>query len=281
MQPPVLGLAENPALPPEIIDRLIATADTELAEALACRPDLSRAQAAALSRFEEAAVRLAHAGGLTADDIDPSVQPRVAIALLEERAGRPEWMPDLATNPVVEIRDRLAACPGLPHDVVRTLASDPDVRVVAELALWAPADIAGRLAAHPHAEVRCSAAANEATPPKVLASLLTGDGLPPARSCVVCDREPIPFVHDPNCDRSDCSLPPGASCDGSHESTIHEIHQLALRNPAAPVDAVVGFVNHPSALLRCELAARTDLPPQVYARLADDPVPWVRARGVT
>jgi hypothetical protein len=260
-----------------LIDRLIATADTDVAEAVACRSDLSRVQVAALSRFEGAALRLAHEGRLTADDVDPADQPRVALALLEERAGKPEWGRLLATDPLVETREKLAACLGLPHEVIRTLGADPDVRVVAELALWAPADIAGELAAHPHAGVRRSVAVNEATPAAVLASLLTGDGLPPARSCLVCDREPVPFVHDPHCERSDCSLPPGASCDGSHESTVREIQQMALRNPAAPVDAVVGFVSHPSTLMRVELAARTDLPARVYERLAEDPIPWVRA----
>ncbi|WP_327104212.1 hypothetical protein [Nonomuraea glycinis] len=251
VQHALLGLAENTALPPELIDQLIATTDADVAEAVACRSDLSRVQVAALSRFEGAAIRLAYEGRLTADGIDPVARPRVALALLEERSGRPEWARLLAADPSVEAREKLAACPGLPHDVMRTLGSDPDVRVVAELALWAPADIAGELAAHAHADVRRSVAANEATPATVLASLLTGDGLPSARSC--------------------------GACDGSHKSAVQEIQQMALRNPAAPVDAVVGFVSHPSTLMRVELAARTDLPAQVYSQLAEDPIPWVRA----
>lgn len=117
-----------------------------------------------------------------------------------------------------------------------------------------------------------------AWPSAMPAALLTGVGMPPARSCPVCDREAIPFVHDPNCPRPECALPPGASCDGSHESTVHGIQQMALRNPTTPPDAVVDFADHPSTLLRCELAARTDLPPHLYARLAEDPVPWIRAQ---
>ncbi|WP_228001317.1 hypothetical protein [Nocardia australiensis] len=277
MQHALLGLAENPALPTELVDRLIMAADADLADVLACRPDLNRAQVVALARFEGAAVRLAGDGRLTADDVDPVARPRVTLALLEVRSGRPEWARLLATDPLMDHREKLAACPGLPRDVTQTLASDSDVRVVAELALWAPPDVVAHLARHPHAQVRRALAANEAAPPTVLAALLTGKGLPPPRSCLVCDREPIPFVHDPNCQRSDCTLPPGAACDGSHESTAHEIQQMALRNPATPAGAVVDFVGHPSTLLRCELAARTDLPPRVYARLADDPVPGVRA----
>lgn len=136
------------------------------------------------------------------------------------------------------------------------------------------ADTATRLAGHPHAEVRRAVAANTATPAAVLAALLTGEGLPPALRCVVCDHEETPFVH---CPRPDCTLRPGAACDGSHKSTVHDMRQMALRNPATPTEAALGFVHAPSMLLRRELAARLDLTADVYRRLANDPIPWVRA----
>ncbi|MCQ4205951.1 hypothetical protein [Streptomyces longispororuber] len=272
------GLADNAALPAEFVDRLIAVADEDVAAHLARRPDLSHAQAVALAaRSEGNAVQLAHLGRLTAADVDPATQPDAALAVLDEGAGDPEWTRLLATDPNVERREKLAACPGLPADVVDTLGADPDVRVVAELALWATPDRAAGLARHPHAEVRRALAANEATPPAVLAMLITGEGLPPAQRCLVCDREETPFVHDRNCPRFDCDLLPGASCDGSHASTLHDLRQAALRNPATPTAAVVGFADHRSALLRWALATRTDLPSQVYARLAADPTPGVRA----
>jgi hypothetical protein len=272
------GLAANAALPSELVDRLIAVADADIAADLADRADLSHAQAVALaSRVPESAVQLAYAGRLTAADVDPAAQPQAALALLDQRVGRPEWARLLAADPVVEHREKLAACPGLPPDVTETLAADSDVRVVAELALRTTPDVAARLAEHPHAEVRRAVAANEATPPTVLAALITGEGLPPAQWCLVCDREETPFVHDPQCPQLDCDLLPGASCDGSHESTMHDTQQMALRNPATPTEAVVGFVDHPSLLLRWALAARPDLPSQVCGRLAVDPHPGVRA----
>ncbi|CAM5341602.1 hypothetical protein SGLAM104S_08679 [Streptomyces glaucescens] len=53
------GLAANPALPTELIDRLIDIADSDLAGDLADRTDLSREQASALAaRSEEAAMML-------------------------------------------------------------------------------------------------------------------------------------------------------------------------------------------------------------------------------
>ncbi|MEV3993852.1 hypothetical protein AB0J57_33725 [Streptomyces sp. NPDC049837] len=272
------GLATNPALPSELVDRLIEIADGDLAEALADREDLSHAQSVALAaRGEGAAVRLAHRGGLTVADVDPVTQPRVALALLDEGIGSPEWARLLAVDPDVRHREQLAACPGLPPDVMETLAADADIRVVAELALWTTPQMAARLARHPHAEVRSAVAANDRTPPAVLAMLITGEGLPPAQRCLVCDREATPFVHDPSCPRPDCDLRPGAACDGSHQSTVHDLHERALRNPATPTEAVVGFADHPSMLLRWQLAARPDLPPQVCERLAEDPSPGVRA----
>ncbi|GKQ40538.1 hypothetical protein, partial [Streptomyces sp. A012304] len=273
------GLAANPALPSELVDRLIGVADDETAEVLADRADLSRSQALTLAaRVADTVVSLVHEGKLTVSDVDPLTRPDAALTLLYTGAENPEWARLFARDPLVEHREKLAACPGLPPDVVETLAADADVRVVAELALWTTeSEVAARLARHPHAEVRCAVACNEATPPAVLETLITGEGLTPARRCLVCDRERTPFVHEPDCPRPDCRLPPGAACDGSHESTVHTMYYRAIQNPATPAEAVVGFADHPSWLLRCELAARTDLPPDVYERLAGDPVPGVRA----
>lgn len=271
------GLAVNTALPSELVDRLIAVADDDVAASLADRPDLSRAQAVELaSRVPESALPLACKGRLTSADIDPSAQPLAALGLLEESSGNPEWARLFAADPLVEHREKLAGCPGLPPDVVETLTGDPDIRVVAELALWATADVAAGLAGHPHAEVRRAVALNEATPSAVLAALLSGEGLPPARWCLVCDGETKPCVDDPDCRQPSCGLPTGAFCDGAHESTVHLIRQAALGNPATPVDAVVGFAAHPSVSLRWALAARPDLPTEVYRLLAEDPVPGIR-----
>lgn len=278
VDPLLCGLAGNPALPVALVDRLIALADPDIDDELARRDDLGRAQAITLAGRDEAnGVLLAYEGLLTAADVDPAAQPRVALALLDERVGDPAWARLLAASPVVAHRERLAACPGLPPDVVETLAADPDVGVVVELALWGEPDVAARLARHPHAEVRRAVAANEATPPEVLAALVGGEALPPARHCLVCDREEPPFAHSPDCPRPDCELRPGASCDGSHESTALDILRAALENPATPADAAAGFADHPSMLLRWALAARPGLPPQAYARLAVDPTPGARA----
>ena len=61
--------------------------------------------------------------------------------------------------------------------------------------------------------------------------------------CLVCDSEETPYTHDPYCARPDCELRSGASCTGSHESTLHELAEQALGNPATPVGALLGFGN--------------------------------------
>ncbi|MFD8982017.1 hypothetical protein [Streptomyces sp. NPDC059564] len=79
MGDPLYGLAVNPALPGELVGRLIAhalAADAWPASALTERDDLSRDQVLALAAHDDAlAVSLARRGRLHAADIDPSVRP--------------------------------------------------------------------------------------------------------------------------------------------------------------------------------------------------------------
>ncbi|MFH8616419.1 hypothetical protein ACH4E8_15260 [Streptomyces sp. NPDC017979] len=263
------GLAANPALTPEAIDRLIGVADDDIGAALAGRADLSRTQAVALAaRVEASAVRLAYEGRLTAADIDPRTRPVVALALLDQGLGPAGWARLFAADPDPERREKLAACPGLPVDVVATLTADRDVRVVVELASWAGPDTAAALADHPHAEVRRAVATNEATPPAVLGALLVGEGLSAPRRC-------------PGCDRGEQrhSRLSSLGCDGTHESAVHDVRVATLRNAATPAEAVAAFVSaveHPSTALRWALAGRPDLAAQACTRLASDPVPGVR-----
>jgi hypothetical protein len=270
------GLAVNAALPPELVDRLIAVAHSATAAVLADREDLSHAQAGALaSRDEAIAVQLVYEGKLNAADVDPTVQPLAALALLDEGAGDHGWIPRFAADPVAEHRMKLAACPGLPPDVVEALADDPDVGVVSGVASHATPEMAARLAMHPHAEVREAVAFQEVTPPAVLAMLITGEGLPPAQRCYGCDRREPPFVHDPSC--LDCELPPGYACDGSHQSALRDIYKMALWNPATPAEAAATLVGHEDPLLRGILAGRHDLMPEAARRLATDPSHGVRS----
>ncbi|MFI6482970.1 hypothetical protein ACIBH1_33920 [Nonomuraea sp. NPDC050663] len=270
------AVAANPALPADLVDRLIASADEWTAAVLADREDLTPSQARVLAARDESVLPgLVKRGLLPLDAVDPATRPDAALVLLAEGAGLPSWPAALAADPAH--RERLAACPGLPAGIQELLAGDQDVQVVAELALWAGPDLAARLSAHPHAEVRSAVAVNVSAPPEVLATLVTGGTLPPPLHCLVCDRESTPYVHDPGCPRLDCDLRPGASCDGSHESTMDELRLRAISNPSTPPAVLLRFADAPSMLIRRQLAQRPDLPQEIYEQLAACPEPGVRS----
>lgn len=145
------GLAANAALPSELVDRLIAVADVDIAAELSGRADLSRAQAVALaSRVEESAAQLAYQGRLTTADVDPSAQPvaanpEAAPALLEaltrheppaRKAFREVARHRHATGPALrncladkQARPLAARHPALPPHVITELLTDPDGQV--------------------------------------------------------------------------------------------------------------------------------------------------------
>ncbi|MEV5574077.1 hypothetical protein AB0L06_28910 [Spirillospora sp. NPDC052269] len=274
ISPVLLGLAANPSLPPVLLPRLIALDAPDLASELARRDDLTAAQALVLIATDESCA-WSLAETLNPDDLDPATFPEAALALLDQGHGRPEWARLLAVDPDPRRRARLTDCPNLPADVQYTLARDKDPQVVEELAWTALPELAAALALHPHAGVRTGVAANPATPPSLLASLLTGHGLPPAVRCEVCEREEIPFVHDPSCPHIDCHLPPGAACDGSHQSTVQVTRQQALENPSTPTSAAMSFADSPFYSLRYALASRADLTPEAAERLATSSEPGV------
>ncbi|HEV2633605.1 MAG TPA: hypothetical protein VGX23_00570 [Actinocrinis sp.] len=304
MHPALPGLAENPALPPDLVDRLITAADADLAEALADRPDLTHEQIRALSRYEAAAIRLAHNGKLTAADVDPDTRPRVTLALLEERTGRPEWAGRLAANPNIGIRQALAACPDLSNDVIQALAADPEVSVVAELALWAPSAVAAQLAIHPHAEVRRAAATNPSTPAEAVINLAAHPSMLlrpelaarpdlPSSTYTRLATDPIPWV------RSTLAQNPAIDEDLIRVLAAdrgYDVQRCLAHHPHIPLDVleqlarvtrigttllpriatatpheVEELATSPNATMRMLLAQRRDLPAHIRDALAADP----------
>lgn len=271
------GLAANPALPADLLDRLVGLVGSdaisdphdELPSALSDRTDLTADQVRALAAADEiAAIRFAQTGLLDIAGMDPLDRPEVTLAVLDEGAGPPDWARALAHHPSDWTRWRLASRPGMPPDVLEVLAVDPDVEVVGELGIWTTEpELAARLAAHPHAHVRMTTAVNESVPPAALAALITGEGLDPALACLACDDE------DTRADR-DRSM--GGTCTGGHESTVLHTLERAARNPSTPPAAAASLAGHPSVIVRWALAERTDLPQELYARLAADPDSDVR-----
>ncbi|GLW72514.1 hypothetical protein Kpho02_48130 [Kitasatospora phosalacinea] len=269
------GLAGNPALPAEAVERLVRLDEPDLSSELAERTDLTERQVEVLAeRGVVAAERLVENGRLTAQRVDPRRQPIAALALL--RAGRAPagWAELLAGRR--ELWPELASTERLPAGVARRLlaAADQDVLVALAEAQPDPGVLAA-LAAHPSSHVRQAVGWNPAAPADVLADLL--NDRPPLTSCEVCERHPVPWTHPPDCPDPDCDLPGGAACDGSHQYARHTVVEAALAHPNAPAADARRHLHDPSGLLRAPLAERTDLDPDTYAQLATSTEPFVLA----
>ncbi|MFE1321868.1 hypothetical protein [Kitasatospora phosalacinea] len=269
------GLAGNPALPAEAVERLVRLVEPDLSSELAERADLTDRQVEVLAeRGIAAAGHLVEAGRVAAERVDPRRQPIAALALL--RAGRaPAGWAELLVQRR-ELWPELASAEWLPVGVARRLLAEADRDVLVELAEAQPdPGILAALAAHPSPHVRQAVAWNPAAPPGVLADLL--NDRPPLPSCEVCERHPVPWTHPPDCPDPDCELPGGAACDGSHQYARHAIVQAALAHPNAPAADARRHLSDPSGSLRARLAERTDLDPDAYTQLAASTEPFVLA----
>lgn len=259
------GLARNPALPPSLVDQLTATGDSHVWQDLAERDDLSRDQVLSLARRGGSAVvvRLLARGLLAPDQVD-SYDPAVAVAIADLVPLADGWARRVAAEPDPAIRAALATTAHVPPDVIATLADDPVLDVVTELA-GSPRlteAMAERLATHPHLGVRRAVASNEHAPARILATL-ANRRVPAADLCQVCDS-------------SGYWVAQRWRCDGGHLDAQDDMDCALAHNPRTPPTAISGFATHPATLVRWGLAARTDLPPESYRSLIQDPIPGIR-----
>ncbi|MER7582940.1 hypothetical protein [Kitasatospora sp. NPDC097691] len=256
------AVALNPALPGDLLDRLVlaADADEELALALADRPDLGPEQVRRLAaRDEETAARLAWGGLLRAEDVDPVARPLVALALLDEGRGDPAWTRQLARDPDPYVRMRLGSCPGLPDEAADLLAVDEDTDVLGELGLHTGrSDLLARLAGHPEAEVRRWVAANPAAPPELLTALLADE--------VRVRRQ---AAGNP--------ATPGAAA-ARHLDDHLPVRQQLSEHPGLPAEAYHRLAEDPTPWVRGNLAENPGIDLPLMHRLADDDGYDVRRR---
>ncbi|MFG2907176.1 hypothetical protein ACGF13_19185 [Kitasatospora sp. NPDC048286] len=263
MPPLLYAVARNPALPPDLLELLLDTADAdeELAHALAERTDLDPKQVRRLAgRHEEAATRLAVGGLLPAAEVDPLARPGVAIALLEEGRGAPTWA--LALSGVADryLRIRLASCPGLPDEAAEALAADQDTDVVAELGLHTRRpDLLARLARRPGNDVRRWVAANEAAPPELLTALLADED-----------------VHVRGHAAGNPATPATAAARVLTDDPM--VRRKLAEHPGLPAGLYHRLAEDDTPWIRDNLARNPGIDPPLLRRLATDPDRDVRHR---
>lgn len=259
------GLARNPALPTLLLGRLIALNDAAVWLELADRDDLSEDQIRLLARSGDVHViaRLATRGLLLREEIE-RFDPHIVIAMANVAPVRPDWLWEVAANQDPAVRAALTSTPHLPADLVAALADDPDVDVVAEAAMSPrlPEPVAQRLVTHPHTSVRRALACNERA--RVHLVIALAEHRPPAPE--LC----------PACDGSGHWLAEHWSCDGTHQDALDDLDYALTLNSRTPAETLDRFATHRSMHVRWQLASRTDLSPQTYRTLAQDPIPGIR-----
>ncbi|MFG3349781.1 hypothetical protein ACGF1Z_32555 [Streptomyces sp. NPDC048018] len=180
------GLAENPALPPSLFERLVADRDEELPHRLAARADLTPAQVTSLldAGDDEVTRYLVRSGRVAAADLAdaPAALPLDAVI---GGVARPAVWWEAALDPDPEVRGEVAHEPEAPADVMAALARDPDPAVVASAAAnpRLPPALLAELARHPSTAVRENVAAHTSAPPALLAALLADGGRPLPTRC--------------------------------------------------------------------------------------------------
>ncbi|MFD8817843.1 hypothetical protein ACFV23_41755 [Streptomyces sp. NPDC059627] len=242
----VEGLAGNPALPPELLRRLLAYRGGF--GSVAKRPDLTEEMIAGIIAADDD--RLMHSLALNpglphafrmrlAEHPDPAV--RAALVVAAEDAPR-ELFERLLHDPDLRVREILAKSDHVPADLRARLAADPEPEIRATLAQWwtrAPEPVRRLLLTDPEAAVRAGACATyyrrlpHPVPPADLLPALLADPITRAGAVRHCT---------PDAD-------------------------TARRLAADPDDGV-----------RQELAEHPDLPPPLRDVLAEDPSLRVRFR---
>jgi hypothetical protein len=286
------GLAENPALPKDILDKLVAMADRQLAWHLTNREDLAPAQ------LRE----------LTAAD------PWLMIALADRPNPDPAWARELAVCPDATVREELTArAANLPADVIELLANDLSPDVVTRIATRHPLtpELAEMLARDAD-EVRWGALARNRTfPVESLRPILDKEKLTMWIRWGLASRQDLPqeiyalLAGEDNIPGIRCDIAGNPAVDTPVLRTLASsgdrmVNQAMVHNPVLPLDLLVEIVAavrtgptllrrianateaelrklaaSSTARLRMLVAERPDLPADVVRALVADPDPLV------
>ncbi|GLW72543.1 hypothetical protein Kpho02_48420 [Kitasatospora phosalacinea] len=253
------GLAENPVLPADLVDRLVAAPHRSYT--LAKRPDLTEAQ------LDVLIARNAHAVALNrhlppqvrrrlAAHPDPSVRTALIVSATDSDEDR-ELFERFATDPAPEVRKQLAESDRTPADLRTRLAHDPDPEVRATLAQWwttAPEPVRRALLTDPEDSVRAAACATyfprlpHPVPPADLLPALLADPLTRAGAAVHCD-------------------PASTDLERLAADPDPEVRRALAAHPGLPAHLRARLAADPRARIRLTVLARPDTPAAERAAL--------------
>ncbi|MFF4342077.1 hypothetical protein ACFY00_19340 [Kitasatospora sp. NPDC001540] len=255
------GLAENPALPADLVDRLIAAPHHSYA--LARRPGLTEAQLAAL--IARRAYRVAlnrhlppQARHRLAAHPDPYVRVALVVSATDSDEDR-ELFERFAADPAPEVRKELAESDRTPADLRARLAADPDPEVRAALAQWwtaAPEPVRRALLTDPEGSVRAAACATyfrrlpHPVPPADLVPALLADPLTRAGAVAHCD-------------------PAATDLERLAADPDPDVRRVLAAHPGLPAHLRTRLAADPRALVRLAVLARPDTPDAERAVLHD------------
>ncbi|MFE1321899.1 hypothetical protein [Kitasatospora phosalacinea] len=254
------GLAENPALPAELVDRLVAA--RHRAYGLAKRPGLTVAQLDALIAHDAHAVALSRhlppqVRRRLAAHPDPGVRTALVISAAPDED--PELLERFAADPAPKVRKQLAESDRAPADLRARLAHDPDPEVRAALAQWwtaAPEPVRRALLTDPEGSVRAAACATyfcrlpHPVPPADLVPALLADPLTRAGAAVHCD-------------------PATTDLERLAADPDPEVRRALAAHPGLPAGVRERLAADPLARIRLVVLARPDTPAAERAALHD------------
>jgi hypothetical protein len=253
--PQLRGLAVNPALPRDCLDRLVTlAADEEMALRLAARDDLRPSHIETLlAGFGEYVIepllRFMDLSRVPRDD------PGVVMLMIEQDDADPLWARELADSPDEEVRIGLALLRNLPADVIDKLAGDPNPEVASEIAgcQRLSREQMETLARHPDFHVRYALGRNSGYPADMLVKLAEEDEPPLWMKYAMTERTDLPqSIYD--------SLAADASKNVRYE---------LARNPAIESSMLHGFATSPDQHMRYCAARNPAIKPMVLPRIAN------------
>ncbi|QKW24116.1 hypothetical protein HUT16_06045 [Kitasatospora sp. NA04385] len=259
------GLAENPALPADLVDRLVAAPHRPFE--LACRPDLSGPQLDALIARDAHGVALSrHLPPQVRHRLAAHPDPSVRVALvISATPDERDLFERFTADPAPEVREQLAQCDHTPADLRARLAHDPAPGVRAALGQYwtaAPEPVRRVLLTDPEDGVRAAACATyfrrlpHPVPPADLVPALLADPLTRAGAAPHCDPDTTDLA--------------GLAADPDPE-----VRRALATHPGLPAAIRDRLAADPRALVRLAVLARPDTPAAARAALHDSVTgPW-------